>query len=139
MQFPGLDYCRAKMRAACTGTDGAATIEAVIWLPAFFAIFALITDASTIFGRESQVLRVIQDANRNLSTGYFATAADARTDITTRIGWISPNAVVTTRVVGNLITTSVAMPLTDITSTGLVAAFSSGSVTVSANHVKEEE
>ena len=139
MQFPRSDFCRAKIRAARTGTDGAATIEAVIWLPAFFAIFALITDTSTIFGRESQVLRFVQDANRNLSTGYFATAAEARTDIIARIGRISPHAVVTTQVVGNVITTSVAMPLTDLTSTGLVAAFSSGSVTVSANHVKEEE
>lgn len=139
MRRMGTDLGRVRLRSALKDTDGAATIEAVIWLPVFFAIFALITDTSTIFGRESQVLRIIQDANRNLSTGYFATAADARTDITTRIGWISPNAVVTTRVVGNLITTSVAMPLTDITSTGLVAAFSSGSVTVRANHVMEEE
>ncbi len=139
MQIPGFGFCRAKMRAACVGTDGAATVEAVIWLPAFFAVFALITDASTIFGRESQVLRVIQDANRNLSTGYWATTAEARTDILSRIGWISPNAVVTTEVVGNVITTSVALPLADLTATGLVAAFSSGSLTVSATHVMEEE
>ena len=137
MKIPGFETGRARLRAAVHDTHGAATIEAVIWLPAFFAIFALIADTSTIFGSESQVLRVIQDANRNLSTGYSTTTAQISVEIKSRISSISPNAVVTSTVVGNLITTSVVMPLTDITATGLVYAFTSGSVTVSAQHVME--
>ena len=139
MHLRGMEFCRARLRAAITKVDGAATIEAVIWLPAFFAVFALITDASTIFGRQSQVLRVIQDANRNLSTGYFTTANQARADVLSRIGWISPHAVVATKVVGNVITTRVDLPLADITATGLVAAFASGTISVSADHVMEED
>ena len=139
MKIPGFETGRARLRAAVHDTHGAATIEAVIWLPAFFAIFALIADTSTIFGSESQVLRVIQDANRNLSTGYMTTTAQVKAEIMSRISGISPHAVVTTNVVDNLITTSVVMPLTDITSTGIVDAFTSGHVTVSAEHVMEEE
>lgn len=131
-------FC-AKPRPAFGDDCGAATIEAVIWLPAFLAVFALITDTSIIFGRESEVLRIIQDANRNLSTGYFSTANEARTDVATRLDWISPHAKVTTKIVGNVITTNVTMPLTDLTATGLVAAFAKGSVTVSADHLMEKE
>ena len=139
MQTPPSKSGNSRLRAALAKEDGAATIEAVIWLPAFFAIFALIADTSTIFGSESQVLRIIQDANRNLSTGYTATAADAQSYIVSHIDHVSPNAVVSTQIAGNVITTSVEMPLTDITATGLVDVFLSGSVTVSADHVMEEE
>ena len=137
LKIPGLKTGRARLRAVVDDTHGAATIEAVIWLPVFFFIFALIADTSMIFGSESQVLRVIQDANRNLSTGYSTTTAQISVEIKVRISSISPNAVVTSTIVGNLITTSVVMPLTDITATGLVYAFTSGSVTVSAQHVME--
>ena len=139
MQTPPSKSGYSRLRAALVNEDGTATIEAVIWLPAFFAIFALIADTSTIFGSESQVLRIIQDANRNLSTGYTATAADAQSYIVSHIDYVSPNAVVSTQIAGNVITTSVEMPLTDITATGLVDVFLSGSVTVSADHVMEEE
>ena len=139
MQTPPSKSGYSRLRAALVNEDGAATIEAVIWLPAFFAIFALIADTSTIFGSESQVLRIIQDANRNLSTGYTATAADAQSYIVSHIGHVSPNAVVSTQIAGNVITTSVEMPFTDITATGLVDVFLSGSVTVSAGHAMEEQ
>ena len=139
MQTPPSKSGYSRLRAALVNEDGTATIEAVIWLPAFFAIFALIADTSTIFGSESQVLRIIQDANRNLSTGYTATVADAQSYIVSHIDHVSPNAVVSTQIAGNVITTSVEMPLTDITATGLVDVFLSGSVTVSADHVMEEE
>ena len=139
MQTPPSKSGYSRLRAALVNEDGTATIEAVIWLPAFFAIFALIADTSTIFGSESQVLRIIQDANRNLSTGYTATAADAQSYIVSHIGHVSPNAVVSTQIAGNVITTRVEMPFTDITATGLVDVFMSGSVTVSAGHAMEEE
>ena len=139
MQTPPSKSGYSRLRAALVNEDGTATIEAVIWLPAFFAIFALIADTSTIFGSESQVLRIIQDANRNLSTGYTATAADAQSYIVSQIGHVSPNAVVSTQIVGNVITTRVEMPFTDITATGLVDVFLSGSVTVSAGHAMEEQ
>ena len=45
---------------------GSATIEAVLWLPLFFAAFGLMTDAAMVFNGHSRVMRVIQDANRNL-------------------------------------------------------------------------
>ena len=139
MQTPPSKSGYSRLRAALVNEDGTATIEAVIWLPAFFAIFALIADTSTIFGSESQVLRIIQDANRNLSTGYTATAADAQSYIVSHIGHVSPNAVVSTQIAGNVITTTVEMPFTDITATGLVDVFLSGSVTVSAGHAMEEQ
>ena len=117
---------------------GSATIEAVIWMPAFFAIFALIADSSIIFGSESQVLRIVQDANRAFSIGRLTTVQEVQTQIKGAIDKISPNAVVSTSVANALISTSVVLPLSDITATGLVTAFLSGKVTVSAEHLMED-
>ena len=117
--------------------DGSATIEAVLWMPVLIAVFALIADTSMIFGNEAQVLRVVQDANRKMSIGRLLTPESVQTEVKSKIALVSPNAVVTTTVTNGLIKTSVSLPLSDITSTGLVSAFANVSFTVSAEHLME--
>ena len=58
--------------------DGAATIEAVLWLPVFFFIVGLGTDVTMIFHAHSRVLRVVQDVNRAVSVGRITTTTEAK-------------------------------------------------------------
>lgn len=51
--------------------DGLVTVEAVLWLPLFLVIFGFIVDGSSIFFGQTKMLRVVQDANRNMSIGRF--------------------------------------------------------------------
>ena len=56
-------------------TSGNATVEFVIWLPMVLLAFGLTVDVSMIFHSQSQVLRIVQDANRNASIGRLRTNA----------------------------------------------------------------
>jgi Flp pilus assembly protein TadG len=58
--------------------DGAATIEAVLWLPVFFFIVGFATDVTMIFHAHSRVLRVVQDVNRAVSVGRIDTIDEAK-------------------------------------------------------------
>lgn len=58
--------------------SGAATIEAVLWLPVFFFIVGLATDVTMIFHAHSRVLRVVQDVNRAVSVGRITTISEAK-------------------------------------------------------------
>lgn len=117
--------------------NGAATVEAVMWMPILVGVFALIADTSMIFGSESQVLRIVQDANREMSIGRLLTVQAVEAQVKAQIAHISPHAIVSTTLVNGLISTNVSLPLSDITSTGLVAAFANVSVTVKAEHLSE--
>lgn len=128
----------AGLRRKAAREDGAATVEVVLWLPVMALLFALVADTAMIFGAQAQVVRVVQDGNRALSTGRMREAAEAQAQIKAQIAAISPGAVVTTTNVDGLISTTVAMPVTDLTATGLVDAFANFSVRVRAQHLSED-
>ncbi|MBC7141878.1 MAG: pilus assembly protein, partial [Rhodobacteraceae bacterium] len=56
--------------------DGAATVEAVLWLPLYVMLIALLADVSMMFHGQSRLLRIAQDANRNMSIGRLVSTAD---------------------------------------------------------------
>lgn len=130
-------HALASARAAWCREDGAATIEAVIWMPVMIFLFALVADTALVLGGEARVLRVVQDTNRAVSIGRITNVEDAETQVFSRISRIAPNAVVTTTVDSGLITTQVRIPATDLTSVGLVDAFLNLDVTVTAQHLAE--
>jgi Flp pilus assembly protein TadG len=117
--------------------DGSATIEAVLWLPMFFAFFALLVDVSLIFHGQSQVLRITQDANRSLSLGRIDSATDTELFIESRLADYTPNAQAVTTVDNGLITTSVAVPISDLEILGLFGALSNATLTIWAEHLVE--
>ena len=117
--------------------DGSFTIEAVIWMPVFALLLALLADTSLIFGDEASVMKVVQDTNRSLSVGHFQTMADAETYLQNQIAPISPNATVTMSITNGIITTIVAMPTSDLTATGLVSAFSNATLYVKSTQMSE--
>lgn len=116
---------------------GAFTVEAVLWMPVFVFLFCLIADASLIFGKQAQVLRVVQDANRALSIGRFQSDLDAEAYITQQIAWFTQSAIVTTSVTNGVISSTVEIPAGDMTATGFISAFKSLTVSVTAQHLSE--
>jgi Flp pilus assembly protein TadG len=116
---------------------GSATIEAVIWMPIFVLILCLVADAALIFGKQAQVMRVVQDANRAMSIGRIMNTADAQTYIRQRIATLSPNATVATVLQSGVIVTTVTMPSSDLTATGLISSFTSINVRVTAQQMSE--
>jgi Flp pilus assembly protein TadG len=118
-------------------TDGAATIEFVLWLPLILFLFGLIADTAMIYSGRAQVLRVVQDANRAMSVGRIRETDDVQTFITSRIEEIAPNAVVETLLTDGVISSTVDIPASDFMSTNLVGMFSSLNVRVFAQHLSE--
>lgn len=117
--------------------DGAATIEAVLWLPFFLLLFAALADISMIFFGQTRVMRIAQDANRNMSIGRFDTTDETEQFVIDNLGGFAPNATVETTVVAGLISTSVSVPLVDLEIFGVAEVFSDASLTVQTNHLME--
>lgn len=128
---------RGRFRAFRRDEGGSFTIEAVLWLPVFMVLFCLIADASLIFGKQAQVLRIVQDANRALSVGRFTTGADAEAFIRQQMLPFSTNAVITTDIAAGVISSTVEIPAGDLTATGLISSFGSLTVSVTAQHLSE--
>lgn len=116
---------------------GAATIEAVIWVPLFVFLFAIVADLSMMFGAKAEVLRIVQDANRSLSVGKFFTTAEAEQFVEARIGQLSPNADVTTTVNNGVILTTVDMPASDLTATGFIDGIANLTIRVRSHYLSE--
>lgn len=63
---------------------GSVTVEAVIWLPIFFFILMLVTDASLAFFSKAQAYRIIESGNRAFSINKDSTPATTQTWIQTQ-------------------------------------------------------
>lgn len=120
-----------------TEESGGATAEFVIWIPMFALVFAIVADTALIFGGQAQVLRVVQDTNRAMSIGRLRTVEEAQDMILAGIVNIAPHASVTTTVAAGLISSTVLIPVTDLTATGLVDSFTNFNVAVFAQHLAE--
>lgn len=128
---------RAMRRRFVKSEDGSFTIEAVLWMPVFVVLLCIIADASMIFGRKAEVLRIIQDANRSMSIGKFRDVQTAMDYISVRIDGISPNALVETTVTAGVVRTVVKMPASDLTSDVPIGILDSLTVQVAAEHLLE--
>lgn len=118
--------------------DGAVTLEALFWVVAIVTIFGLVVDASSLFYTQSNVLRTVQDANRNMSIGRFRTAEEAKNYVETTLAPVSPNASATVTVAGNVVTTRVTVPAGDLQLIGILAPLSGIPITVQGRHYIED-
>lgn len=120
-------------------SDGSATIESVLWFPAFMVIFALMADGAMIFSGHSRVMRVVQDANRNLSIGRLRTEEDIQDYIVTALAQLSPGASVVADMDTDpgIVTTVVTVPASDLEMLGMFNAFSSLELTITSQHFIE--
>jgi Flp pilus assembly protein TadG len=99
--------------------DGAATIEAVLWLPVFVLIMALAVDVTMIFHAHSRVLRVVQDVNRAVSVGRIEDTEDAEDKMVQML----PNYDYVEADVAyedGIITSTVTVPVTSVVAVGIV-------------------
>lgn len=116
---------------------GAATVEAVLWLPVFIAFLALMVDTALMFGSQSRALRVVQDANRTLSVGRFTTPEETQDYVRGQLLGMSPNVFVSTVVESGIISTVAVIPAADVVATGLITTFADLQISVSAQHMSE--
>lgn len=100
-------------------------------------LLGLVADAALIYGGQARILRVVQDGNRAMSIGRVTDTNTLESQIATQLRPLSARAVVSTTVAGGVINSSVTVPLSDLTATGLVAAFDGLTMTVSAQHMAE--
>lgn len=132
-RVPGLTGVRRFVR----NEDGAATVEAVVWLPFFFALFGLLTDVSMVFYNQSRLLRIVQDANRNMSVGRLTDIQATEDFIKAASANVSSHVSATTSVTAGLITTTVTVPLSDLDLFGVGGVFRNVNMTVRAEHLME--
>lgn len=117
--------------------DGAVTVEAVLWVPFFFVLLTLITDAALIFYGQARALQVAQDANRSFSTGAFTSTDDAEAFIQDSLEDISPNATAETVFNDGIVTTVISLPAGDLDAVGFFTAFNSFEMQVISQMVQE--
>ncbi|MEM7497372.1 MAG: TadE/TadG family type IV pilus assembly protein [Pseudomonadota bacterium] len=68
---------------------GAATIELVIWIPFFFALFLFVVDLSVLFFSYARMWNVTRDAARDISIGLVApTTAGLQAEVDAKLGSI---------------------------------------------------
>ncbi|NKW71555.1 hypothetical protein HGD85_00895 [Rhodobacteraceae bacterium R_SAG10] len=132
-----LKFLAKMIRRFAGETHGTATIEAVLMLPLFFAFFALMVDVAMVFNGHSRVMRIVQDANRNLSVGRLATEDEVEAYIVTALANLSPNATATTQIVSGVATSTAFVPATDLEIIGMFSAISSITLNVTAQHYIE--
>lgn len=118
-------------------TDGAATLEFVLWFPMVMIMFFLLVDATMIFHGQSQVLRVLQDGNRNMSIGRFATVKETEDYIENQLGRLSPNAVASSTVTAGVLSTTVTFPAADMQMIGFFKEFNNLTMSVRSDHLIE--
>lgn len=117
--------------------DGSATIEAVLWFPMFIVILVMVTDVSFVFHRQSQVFRVVQDANRAFSVGRLSSSAETETYIENVFSNISQGINATTQVSSGIISTSVTIPVEDLVAIGYFSFLRGYNITVQASQYQE--
>ena len=118
---------------------GSVSVEAVLWFGGMILVSTLMVDAANIFHTQSTVLRVMQDANRNLSVGRLKTAAETESYIEARLAAISTRAKATSSIStsGDIVTTFVKMPAADAQLIGLFGSLNGAEITVSSKHLIE--
>lgn len=117
--------------------DGTASVEAVLWMPIFIALFGLIVDMSLIFYGQSKVLRVVQDGNRARSIGITKTPAQTELRITNHLAALDVVATVKSTEVGGIVHTDVTYGAAQLQALGFFTALLGLKVTVSAEHMLE--
>lgn len=121
--------------------DGSATVEAVLWMPIFIAVFGLMVDSAMIFNGQSNVLRVVQDANRRLSIESLKTDADAVAYINSQLALfgVTPSRTETVSdATTGIVSTIVVIPASEFQLLGYFSVLNNLEIPVTAQHMRED-
>jgi Flp pilus assembly protein TadG len=141
-------FARESLGRFARDERGSVTVEAVLWLPVFFAFLGLAVDGSVLFSNRALILRTIQDANRLHSIGRFGSnvaAANAaaeqyvRNNVQVCPAGVCPSDVsVDTNVdATGVITTRVQVPAARIDAIGLFGLLTGFTVGIQADYMQE--
>ncbi|WP_375690179.1 hypothetical protein [Pseudooceanicola sp. LIPI14-2-Ac024] len=86
----------------------------MIWIPIFVWFLALIINVSMVLFEKNQAYRVVQNANRIVSTGYMQTEEEVEDYIRERIAHIAPSATINTTIADGTVTSVVAYRVTEL-------------------------
>lgn len=128
---------RLMFRRFAATERGSGTVEMVLWMPIVVLLLVLITDASFIFNRRSEMLRTVQDGNRAFSVGRLSSTEETQTFIASRLRTFAPSAQVTTTLVNGVITTRASVELDDLLTFGAIPVLSVGRMAVQSQHFLE--
>lgn len=120
-----------------TSEEGSATIETLIWLPVFVWVLVMIINASLVLFQKNQAFRIVQDANRILSTGYMQTPEETQSYIADRIGGFAPEASITTTIDDGVVTSSVIYQVTNLFMPHVIEQLADITINISAQHFME--
>ena len=121
-----------------TDEEGSFTIESVVWMPIFAILIAVIMNVSMVFFGESQMLRVVQDANRAFSLGRFEDELETETYILSKLDYMDAEFTINTTLNSGIISTILRAPATDLMPLNLMtSAFKTVDITVSAQQIVE--
>lgn len=120
---------------------GTATVEAVLWFPIFIAVFGLMVDSSIIFNGQTKVLRVVQDANRNMSIGRFRTDTEVEDYINDQLAvyGITPSLTdAQSDATTGIVSTTVVVPASELQLLGYFSVLVNLNIPVTAQHMRED-
>lgn len=100
-------------------------------------LLCIVADASILFGRKADVLRIVQDANRAMSIGRLREVVETQDYVTSRIDGFAPSAEVVTTVLDGVVRTVVTIPAADLTTGTSLGVLDSLTLTVVAEHMLE--
>jgi Flp pilus assembly protein TadG len=102
--------------------SGSFAVEAVIWTPIFVFILAIMINVSTVFFNESQMLRVVQDANRAYSLGRLEDELATEDYIKAQLAYLSSAFTVETTKNASVISTTVSVNATELMPMNVMSA-----------------
>jgi len=80
-----------RIKALMRDREGSTTVEFALWLPIFFMIFGVATDAALLMHRQTQLIDIARTASRQVSLG-IATEAEAEAFVRSRFASDSAGA-----------------------------------------------
>jgi Flp pilus assembly protein TadG len=120
-----------------TSEEGSATIETLIWIPVFVWVAAMILNTTLILFQKNQAFRIVQDANRILSTGYMQTTTETQAYIAGHIASFAPEATISTVIDDGVVTSSVDYQVSNLFMPNVVTDLMNITISISAQHFME--
>ena len=101
-----------RIRALLRDREGSTTVEFALWLPIFFMIFGVATDAALLMHKQTQLIDMARTASRQVSLG-IATQGEAEAFVTSHFAPDSAGAA-SVSIANGYVNASVTMPFSEV-------------------------
>lgn len=103
--------------------DGTGTISFVLWLPVVLGILLAFADLSFILFQRSNIVRVVEDANRLRAIGLLNSNDATEASVLAALGYGggAPGVFVTSLTAQGVLTTEVTIPIAELDAFGMFA------------------